>query len=124
MKEYRQARWPEPNLFELGAHGRMGASLPALDPIVASRIGDPRHLIPGKLLRNDQVEFPEVSEVEVVRHYTRLSEFNFCVDTGMYPLGSCTMKYNPKINDYLSSSNKVRMAHPYQPEKTTQGSLE
>ena len=124
MKEYRQARWPEPNLFELGAHSRMGTSLPVLDPIVASRIGDSRHLIPEKLLRNDHVEFPEVSEVEVVRHYTRLSELNFCVDTGMYPLGSCTMKYNPKINDYLSSSNKVHMAHPYQPEKTIQGSLE
>lgn len=95
-----------------------------MDPVVASKVGGLRKLVPEELLRNDHVGLPEVSEIEVVRHYTRLSEFNFCVDSGMYPLGSCTMKYNPKVNDYLASSDKVRMVHPYQPEETTQGSLE
>lgn len=124
MKEFRQARWPEPNLFELGVRGRKGACLPNLDSVVASRVGNPGQLIPQELGRKGRAQLPEVSEVEVIRHYTRLSEFNFCVDSGMYPLGSCTMKYNPKVNDYLASSDKVHMVHPYQPEETTQGSLE
>jgi glycine dehydrogenase subunit 2 len=124
MKDYRQARWQEPNLFELGVHGRRGIFLPALDPFVVSKVGDSERLIPEKLLRKARIELPEVSEMEVARHYTRLSESNFCIDSGMYPLGSCTMKYNPKVNDYLASSAKVRMTHPYQPEETVQGSLE
>jgi glycine dehydrogenase subunit 2 len=123
MKEYRQAKWPEPNLFELGARGRRGALLPTIEPQVSAKVGDTR-LVPTELLRNGRADLPEVSEVEVVRHYTRLSEFNFCVDSGLYPLGSCTMKYNPKINEALASSPKVHMVHPYQPEETAQGSLE
>ncbi len=124
MKEYRQGRWPEPNIFELGIEGRRGASLPTLDPFVASKIGDLHQILPEELLRKGSLALPEVSEVEVVRHYTRLSEMNFCVDSGIYPLGCCTMKYNPKINDSLLTNPKIRMAHPYQPEKTMQGSLE
>lgn len=124
MKGFRQAKWPEPNLFELGVRGRRGASLPILDPVVASKVGETGRLVPEKLLRKGGLELPEVSEVDVVRHYTRLSDFNFCVDSGMYPLGSCTMKYNPKVNDYFASSPKVHMVHPYQPEETAQGSLE
>ncbi len=68
--------------------------------------------------------FPELSEVDLVRHYTRLSSWNFCVDTGMYPLGSCTMKYNPKINEKLARLPGFSAAHPLLPASLCQGALE
>ena len=67
---------------------------------------------------------PEVSELDVVRHYTNLSNKNFGVDTGFYPLGSCTMKYNPKINEELASMREFSGLHPLQPAETAQGALE
>ena len=122
MKSYRQARWPEPNLFELGAPGRQGFALPMNDtPLESEGLAQ---AMPENLLRKGRIDLPELSEVDVVRHFTRLSEFNFSVDSGTYPLGSCTMKYNPKVNDLLASSFKVHMVHPDQPEETVQGSLE
>jgi len=121
LRSYRQARWPEQSLFELGAPGRQGFALPAMDFPTEGR---PEHRIPEGLLRKGMIDLPELSEVEVVRHFTRLSESNFSVDTGMYPLGSCTMKYNPKVNDLLASGLGVHMVHPEQPVETAQGSLE
>ncbi len=121
MKSYRQARWPEQSLFELGAPGREGFTLPMTDLPRETRS---KCAIPEELLRKGSIDLPELSEVEVVRHFTRLSEFNFSVDTGMYRLGSCTMKYNPKVNDILASSMRARMIHPEQPAETVQGSLE
>src|SRR5262249_51570378 len=85
----------DPPIFEKGAPGRTAASLPALD--VPAR--DPARALPQHLLRTTDPQLPEVSEVEATRHYTRLSRFNYAIDIGMYPLGSCTMKYNPKINE-------------------------
>jgi glycine dehydrogenase subunit 2 len=79
--------------------------------------------IPEKLRRKRAPALPEVSEIEVVRHYTRLSQQNFGVDLGIYPLGSCTMKYNPKICDALAASHKIQELHPYQDERTVQGIL-
>ncbi|MBM3892139.1 MAG: glycine dehydrogenase subunit 2, partial [Verrucomicrobia bacterium] len=75
------------------------------------------------LLRGHDAELPEVSEVDVVRHFTRLSQLNFSVDTHFYPLGSCTMKYNPKVNDQMASLPGFASLHPYQPAGTTQGML-
>lgn len=81
--------------------------------------------IPGQLRRNDLLtHLPEVSEVDLVRHFTRLSQLNYSLDAGLYPLGSCTMKYNPKINDWAASLGGFCGAHPYQPEETVQGALE
>src|SRR5262249_51336403 len=85
----------DPPIFALGAPGRSGASLPALD--VPARA--PAQKLALHLLRATDPGLPEVSEVEVTRHYTRLSRWNYAIDIGMYPLGSCTMKYNPKINE-------------------------
>jgi len=80
--------------------------------------------IPESLDRKTDPDLPELSEVEVVRHFIRLSQMNFGVDSGFYPLGSCTMKYNPKINDAVAALDEVHWIHPYQPENTLQGMLE
>lgn len=85
---------------------------------------DVKKNIPEDYRRNTLGDMPDLSETEVVRHFTRLSSRNFCVDTGLYPLGSCTMKYNPKINDMISSLNGFTSLHPYCPERLSQGALE
>ncbi|MFQ6129218.1 MAG: aminomethyl-transferring glycine dehydrogenase subunit GcvPB [Candidatus Hadarchaeaceae archaeon] len=112
---YQQARWVEPLIFELSKPGRVGWTLPE----------KPRECInvPKKLLR-EKLELPELSELEVVRHYTRLSQMNYGVDSGFYPLGSCTMKYNPKVCEELAALETARCIHPYQAEETVQGALE
>lgn len=81
-------------------------------------------MIPDSLLRDDEIDLPEVSEIDVVRHYTNISNKNYGVDTGFYPLGSCTMKYNPKINEDMAALGGFANLHPYQPEETVQGALE
>ncbi|HWE29494.1 MAG TPA: aminomethyl-transferring glycine dehydrogenase subunit GcvPB [Polyangia bacterium] len=107
-------------IFEQGAPGRSGASLPPLDvPAV-----DAKKLF-GNLARTDSgPSLPEVSEVEVTRHYTRLSRWNYAIDLGLYPLGSCTMKYNPKVNERAARMPGFAGLHPAQPESTVEGALE
>ncbi|EHL07361.1 glycine dehydrogenase [Desulfitobacterium hafniense DP7] len=109
----------EPLIFELSREGRTGVSLPSCD-VPEIPLED---LIPQEFLRDKEPELPEVSEVDVVRHFTRLSSFNHGVDTGFYPLGSCTMKYNPKVNEKLARLPGFSQIHPYQPEELTQGAL-
>lgn len=111
---------PEKLIFEKSVSGRCGVAFPALD-VPEKEISD---LIPQDFLRKDAAELAEVSENEVVRHFTRLSQMNFGVDTGFYPLGSCTMKYNPKINEELARLPGFAKLHPYQPEETVQGALQ
>lgn len=106
-------------IFELSAPGRKAYSLPDLDvPQV-----DLNEILPQDLQRQKEPELPEVSEVDVVRHFTRLSQMNYGVDTGFYPLGSCTMKYNPKINEDMSRLPGFALAHPYQGEALSQGAM-
>jgi glycine dehydrogenase subunit 2 len=109
---FRQARWDEPNLWDLAP--------PAGDPTPPPTIPG----VPDRMRRKTAVRWPELSEPEVVRHYTRLSQMNFGIDTAAYPLGSCTMKYNPKVSELLARRAGAADVHPYQPEATTQGSLE
>ncbi len=109
----------EPLIFEQGGKGRRGYSLPKWD---IEKIGADR-LIPSHLLRNELEGFPQVSEVDVVRHFTRLSQWNYGVDSGFYPLGSCTMKYNPKVNEEVARMPGFASIHPYQPEDLSQGIL-
>src|SRR5579862_9546574 len=104
-------------IFEKGKPGRRTASMPAMD-VPTEPIDD---LIPTNLLRAEPAPLPEVSEIEVVRHYTHLSQRNFGVDTGFYPLGSCTMKYNPKINERLVSVPGFRDLHPLVDDDAAQG---
>ncbi len=107
-------------IFERSSEGRRAVHLPKLD-VPETQVDS---AIPSKFLRETPAELPEVSEVDIVRHYTALSNMNYGVDTGFYPLGSCTMKYNPKINEDAAALPGLKTVHPYQPEETLQGSLE
>ncbi len=109
----------EPLIFEQSRPGRSAVSLPKLD-VPEKPISE---MVPEKFLRHKPPELPEVSEVQLVRHFTRLSQRNFGVDTHFYPLGSCTMKYNPKINEKVAGFDGFANLHPYQPEDTVQGIL-
>ena len=107
-------------LFEEGSAGRRGFDLPALD--VPSK--DISEVIDSSLLRNEIPGMPELSEVDVIRHFTRLSTWNYHIDLGLYPLGSCTMKYNPKINERMARLDGFMLAHPLLPAELIQGALE
>jgi len=107
-------------IFERSKEGRKGITLPKWD-MKEKPLED---LIPSKFIKTEALNLPEVSEVDVIRHYTNLSTMNYGVDTGFYPLGSCTMKYNPKINEEVAGIGGLVNIHPYQDEKTVQGSLE
>ncbi|MGO4791037.1 aminomethyl-transferring glycine dehydrogenase subunit GcvPB [Paenibacillus sp. 2KB_20] len=107
-------------IFELSKPGRVAYSLPECDVPET----DAASLIPEGLLRSKPAELPEVYEVDVIRHYTELSRRNFGIDNGFYPLGSCTMKYNPKINEDVARFAGFAKIHPYQPEESIQGALE
>ncbi|MCH4888864.1 glycine dehydrogenase subunit 2 [Acidaminobacter sp. JC074] len=107
-------------IFEVSQPGHKGYALPDQEfseMDYTSYFGD-------ETLRKTEIEFPEVNETEVVRHYTALSNLNFGVDTGFYPLGSCTMKYNPKINEEMANNPKFSGIHPEQPVEDVQGTLE
>ncbi|PMC38699.1 glycine dehydrogenase (aminomethyl-transferring), partial [Bacillus sp. UMB0899] len=107
-------------IFEISRPGRVGASLPESD---VDRINIEDRL-PKHLIRDIPAELPEVSELQLVRHYTALSNKNHGIDIGFYPLGSCTMKYNPKINEDVARLEGFSRIHPYQSEETVQGALE
>ncbi|HWR62233.1 MAG TPA: aminomethyl-transferring glycine dehydrogenase subunit GcvPB [Clostridia bacterium] len=107
-------------IFEVSKAGRKAYSLPECDVPEL----DLKGIMPETMLRSGEAELPEVSEVDAVRHYTLLSNKNFGVDTGFYPLGSCTMKYNPKINEDMAATPGFTGLHPYQPSETAQGSLQ
>jgi glycine dehydrogenase subunit 2 len=106
-------------LFEKSSPGKRAYKLPPLDvPAVdaAALLGAAHRTTPGEL--------PELSEIEIIRHFTRLSTWNYAIDLGMYPLGSCTMKYNPRVNEYVARIEGLAEAHPYRPESLAQGILE
>jgi glycine dehydrogenase subunit 2 len=110
----------EPLIFERGGEGRKGYSLPKWDVEEV----EAKNLIPSPLLRSELGGFPQVSEIDVVRHFTRLSQWNYGVDSGFYPLGSCTMKYNPKVNEEIARMKGFVQLHPYTPEEFAQGTLQ
>lgn len=110
----------EPLIFEVGAPGRRAASMAAMDVPTQPQ----ESLIPASMLRKDPAPLPEVSEIEIVRHYNHLSRRNFGVDTGFYPLGSCTMKYNPKLNEDIAALPGFARIHPLQPDSSVQGAIQ
>jgi glycine dehydrogenase subunit 2 len=107
-------------LFELSSPGKIGYQLPELDvPEV-----DPDTALGERNVRPEIEGFPEVSEVDAIRHFTRLSTWNYAIDLGLYPLGSCTMKYNPRVNELVARTEGLAWAHPYQPKSLSQGCME
>jgi glycine dehydrogenase subunit 2 len=106
-------------VFEKSAPGKKAYRLPPLDvPAV-----DAKRLL-GEAHRETAGELPELSEIEIIRHFTRLSTWNYAIDLGMYPLGSCTMKYNPRVNEFVSRIEGLAEAHPYRPDALAQGILD
>src|SRR5450631_3282488 len=106
-------------IFEHSIPGKRAFDLPPLDvPAV-----DARAALGSDYVRESIEGFPEVSEIEVVRHFTRLSTWNYAIDLGMYPLGSCTMKYNPRVNEFVARLDGIATEHPYQPQELSQGCL-
>src|SRR5436189_3495480 len=103
-------------IFELSAPGKIGMYRPSLDVPEAA-------LASALLRRDDLIDMPELSELEVMRHFTRISQRNYCIDTGMYPLGSCTMKANPKIHEEVARYAGFAGAHPLQDASLSQGAL-
>jgi len=118
-KATRHVNQNEGLIFEKSSAGKAAWKLPPLDvPEV-----DPSALL-GAAARGDLGNMPEVSEIEIIRHFTRLSTWNYAIDLGMYPLGSCTMKYNPRVNEAVARVEGIANGHPYQPEKISQGALQ
>lgn len=109
-----------PLIFERSREGRYAYSLPQSD----IKTDSVESILDDKFIRKNKAEFPEVAELDLVRHYTELSNKNFGVDSGFYPLGSCTMKYNPKINEKVARIPGFAESHPLQEEEQVQGSLE
>ena len=106
-------------IFERSQTGRVGYRLPKLD------VPETIDILPAELRRTDDLDgVPEVSEVDVVRHFTRISTWNYSIDLGMYPLGSCTMKYNSRLNEKVARIDGFAGLHPLAPEEETQGALE
>src|SRR5689334_25050420 len=110
----------EPLLFELSSPGKAGYQLPELDVPEVS----PESVLGKENVRDEIEGFPEVSEFETLRHFTRLSTWNYAIDLGLYPLGSYTMKYNPRVNATVARTAGLAWAHPYQPEELSQGCME
>src|SRR5882757_10091772 len=105
-------------VFEKSSPGKKAYKMPPLDvPVV-----DPQALL-GEAARADLGLMPELSEIEIIRHFTRLSTWNYAIDLGMYPLGSCTMKYNPRVNEFVARLEGIATEHPYQPQELSQGCL-
>lgn len=109
-----------PLVFERSVPGKVGFSLPEQDVPEA----DLSQIFDKKMIRSKKADLPELSELEIMRHYTELSNHNFGVDSGFYPLGSCTMKYNPKMNEKVARFPGFANVHPYQPESSVQGAME
>src|ERR1700758_2522162 len=118
-KASRHTSQNEGLIFEKSSPGKRAFELPPLDvPSI-----DPVEAL-GENHRSEGISgFPEVSEIEVIRHFTRLSTWNYAIDYGMYPLGSCTMKYNPRVNEFVARLQGIATEHPYQPQELSQGCL-
>ncbi|MHA1124615.1 MAG: aminomethyl-transferring glycine dehydrogenase subunit GcvPB [Candidatus Heimdallarchaeota archaeon] len=119
----QQAKYAEPLVFELESTKYQKYHPPKVPDEIAKEVGSSKQLIPEKMQRKEKPNLPQLAEFQLARHYLHLAQMTFSVDSGFYPLGSCTMKYNPKINDFLSSDRRIAEAHPFQPKETVQGNI-
>ncbi len=122
--EYHQASWDEPLILDRSEPGKIGHNPVRPTEIEKKVVGeDVGKLVPSAMRREGHVPLPELSEPEVIRHFVRLSQENYSPDLGIYPLGSCTMKYNPKASEFVVQTHKLEKLHPEQDESTVQGIL-
>ena len=122
---YHAVVWNEPIIYELGGRGRRGSMIPRATKRICNSVGDIISKLPKKMRRKNQPSLPELSEPEVVKHFLHLSQQTFGTDSGINAgVGTCTMKYNPKINEVIARSAKISELHPLQDESTVQGVLE
>ncbi|NHJ04308.1 MAG: glycine dehydrogenase subunit 2 [Candidatus Heimdallarchaeota archaeon] len=119
----QQAKYKEPLVFEIETTKYEKYRSPKIPEEVTKTISDATKLIPKEMIREKLPNLPRLAEFQLSRHYTHLAQMTFSVDTGFYPLGSCTMKYNPKINDFISSDHRITETHPFQPDETVQGNI-
>jgi glycine dehydrogenase subunit 2 len=124
LPEYHAVRWNEPIIYQLGSEGRRGCRIPEVEEEIKASVGDIASRIPEKMRRKTPPRLPELSEPEVVRHYIRLSQQTYGVDSGIHIHGTCTMKYSPKMNEALVRSSKLADTHPLQNVETAQGILQ
>ena len=125
LRNFHQAKWDEEVIFQLHTPGERGIIVPEADKEIQDEIGDGISSIPSKLLRKDPPKLPEVGQMRVLKHFLRLSQHvlgaDLNIDIGQ---GTCTVKYNPKINEVFARSPKASKIHPYQDEDTVQGALQ
>jgi glycine dehydrogenase subunit 2 len=123
LRRYHAPVWDEPVVLELGSVGRRGVAIPVAEPAVTATVGDAASLIPAAMARTHAPALPEMSEFEVQRHYLRLSQMNLGM-IGISLFGTCTMKYNPRVNQTVATRPEIAELHPHQDEDTLQGVLE
>ncbi len=125
LRNFHQAKWDEPIIFELSTKGKRGILIPEIEKDIEDCVGDGISILPENMVRKEMPALPEISQMRVLKHYLRLSQqclgADFNIDIGQ---GTCTMKYNPKINEVLSRSSKATEIHPFQDDNTVQGALE
>lgn len=125
VRDFHQAKWDEPIIFELSTPGERGIVVPEAETEIKNKVGDGFSAIPENMRRKQRPELPEVSQHRVLRHYTRLSQETLGADVNLeIGQGTCTVKYSPKINELIARSHKVTELHPLQDPSTTQGILE
>jgi glycine cleavage system P protein (glycine dehydrogenase) subunit 2 len=125
LRAFHQAKWDEEVIFELSTKGERGILVPPVEKAIADEVGDGISALPESLRRKTPPALPEISQMRVLKHYLRLSQHTLGADLNVdIGQGTCTMKYNPKINDALAASPKVAELHPLQDESTVQGALE
>jgi glycine dehydrogenase subunit 2 len=125
LRRFHQARWDEPIIFELSQPGQRGVLPPQVEEEIQQEVGDVAAKLPASIRRKQPPHLPEMSQIHVLRHFTRLSQENLGVDLNIdVGQGTCTMKYSPKVNDQLARSPKLTELHPLQDESTVQGILE
>ena len=125
VRRFHQARWDEPVIFELSQPGQRGVLVPQVEPEIQDEVSQEIPELPDFLQRRNPPDLPEMAQLQVLRHYTRLSQENLGVDLNIdIGQGTCTMKYSPKVNDRLANSSQLLDLHPLQPEVTVQGILE
>jgi len=125
LRQFHQARWNEPIIFELSREGERALLVPEVEPEIREQVGNVLATLPEMMHRRSPPNLPELSQPQVVRHYLRLSQENLGADLNIeIGQGTCTMKYSPKINDQLAGTEQMADIHPLQDIETVQGILQ